>query len=218
MEVIHTVNITAQALYDYDCLFDTRRQPTWEQAVEASGGDIKKAFAAYDKYDVKSGRLDEITLKRELSVYIGYQVKAGRVPWWGYFRADYDDDGTGERLKLFIEKGKPFGIMQVWNVVGICRSEDWNEDDEDDGRSRAWCKSDYYENEEDVPKDYRDWAVSDRVRQVIQNTEKTLYENVLREVQNEFNNARDKRDAEAMAFLQSVCFDIRGRRKPKKDA
>ncbi len=40
MEVIHTVNITAQALYDYDCLFDTRRQPTWEQAVEASGGDV----------------------------------------------------------------------------------------------------------------------------------------------------------------------------------
>lgn len=217
MTVIHAVNIMAQALFDYDCLFDNRKQPSWEQALTANGGDLKKTFESYDVYDVKSGQLDEMTLKRELAEYIGYQVKAGLIPWWGYFRADYDDDASGERLKLFIEKGKRVGIMQFWNVVSICMAEDWNEDDEEDGRLRAWSKSDFYETEADVPKDYPDWVVRARVHKILQETQKTLYENVLKEVYGEFNNKRDKRDSESVAFLQSVFFNIRGRRKPKKD-
>lgn len=217
MTVIHAVNIMAQALFDYDCLFENRKQPSWEQALIANGGDLKKTFQSYDVYDVKSGRLDEITLKKELAEYIGYQMKAARIPWWGYFRADYEDDASGERLKLFIEKGKRVGIMQFWNVVSICIAEDWNEDDEENGRIRAWNKSDFYETEADVPKDYPDWVVRARVHKILQETQKTLYENVLKEVYDEFNNKRDKRDSESVAFLQSVFFNIRGRRKPKKD-
>ena len=41
-------------------------------------------------------------------------------------------------LMLFFYKGRRFGIMQIWELSGICLETDWNEELEDSGRIRAW--------------------------------------------------------------------------------
>jgi hypothetical protein len=218
MEVIHTVNITDAAVFDYEyCLIDPPYKVSWKHCIRAAKGNRAKAFEIAERFDEPLIKLDQRKLKTEVGEYIGYLYSAGRIPWWGYFRADYEDDATGEQLKLFIKKGQSFRLMQNWDIVGICKAEDWTEDDEYDGRIRAWYTSEYYGQEQEVPKDCYDWAVAARVHKLIQNTEKTLFKNVLQEVVNEFDNETDKRDAEQMAFLQSVYFEIRGRRKPKKN-
>ena len=46
---------------------------------------------------------DKRRFKADVEEYI--QNMSSILPWWGYFRADYEDDDT-ERLKLFIYKGR----------------------------------------------------------------------------------------------------------------
>jgi len=181
MEVIHKINITTEAKFDFvDCLglrdFDGR------------------AF------------------KRETEEYINHQAKAGRIPWYGYFRADYIDEDSGRRLKLFFYRGEQFGTMQTWDLKGVCDAGDWTEDAEESGSVRAWLETKI----EDIP-DEQDWAVRVRVHEILKYTEKTLWVNVLEEVTNAFECKRDKEDAEEMALLQSAYFDFGGRRKSKKD-
>jgi hypothetical protein len=183
------------------------------QSRRRFGGDRAKVFLYYNKYDKPCGLFDMLTLKRELEEYITYRAAANRIPRWGYFRVDYDDDASGERLKLFIKKSLLFGKMQAWNIIGICRAADWTEELEDEGRIRGW-----YEESVELPDKndgFQDWVMRERTQRVLQNTSKTLHENVLKEVLNEFNNERDKRDATDVAFVQSVFFDFRGRRKIK---
>jgi hypothetical protein len=158
-------------------------------------------------------RFDKKTLKAELSEYIENMTAAGCLPWWGYFRCDYDDEASGRRLKLFIYRGRLIGNMQYWDLAGLCSAEDWTEEAEEDGTVRRWLK----EKVEDVP-DYEDWAVRARVREILQNTEKTLWDNVLKEVTDAFECDGDKKDAERMAFLQSVFFNFKGRRRSRKTA
>jgi hypothetical protein len=179
-DLIHAVNVTPEAAFDYAACFG-------------------------------EARLDKKTLKAELSEYIGYMTAAGRIPWWGYFRCDYDDARSGRRLKLFLYRQRRLGNMQYWDLVGLCLAEDWSEDAEDDGAVRRWLK----EKVEDVP-DYDDWVVRRRVNEILNETSKTLWENVLEEVKNAFDCERDKEAAEKLAFLQSVHFEFSRRRRVKK--
>jgi hypothetical protein len=211
--IIHTVKITEEAEFDYAVLFGDRNYLPWEQALAKFGGDRQKAFDFYDRYDTTE-RFDKKKLKADLEEYIGYLAADGHIPWWGYFRADYEDEATGVMLKLFIYKGERFGIMQNWNVVGLMRSEDRSWEAEDNGEYREMYKISV--KEPDKNDGYRDRAVSDRVRDILQNTEKTLWDNVLKEVLDAFKYERDKKDAEKMAFLQSYCFSFRNRRRAKK--
>jgi hypothetical protein len=213
-EVIHEVNITEEAVFDYDCLYDDRKQESWGAILKKNGGNLAVTFEYYDKYDKPCGKFDTKTLQAELEEYIGYMTAADLIPWWGYFRADYCDEASGEMLKLFIRKGKLVGARQYWDLVGLMRAEDWTDELEDDGRIREWYNISV--GLPDAGDRFQDWAVSDRVHRILQNTEKTLWKNVLREVLNEFNNERDKNDASDLAFLQSGLFEFRGRRKTKK--
>lgn len=161
--------------------------------------------AAGDYADLGGFILDRSDLARELAEYITIRQFYERGV--GYFRANCFDGGTDRMLMLFIYKAGRMGLMQFWEIRGICEAADWTEDAEYDGQVRAWINTRTME----LPDDY-DWAVGVRVREILQITNKTLYENVLQEVTNAFEHERDKKDAEELAFLQSVYFDIRGRR------
>ena len=152
---------------------------------------------------------DKRRFKADVEEYI--QNMSRRLPWWGYFRADYEDGDT-ERLKLFIYKGKKIGLMQYWELRGVCLAKDWSEEMEDEGHIRSWLNTQI----EDIPEE-EDWVVRYRVWQVIKNTCKTSYEKVIEEVRSEFDNNRDKEAAKKMAFLQSGYYNITGRRAYKKN-
>lgn len=147
---------------------------------------------------------DKRKLKAEVEEYI--QNMSSRLPWWGYFRADYEDDDT-ERLKLFIYKGKKIGLMQYWDLKGVCLAKELSEEMEDEGLIRSWLNTKI----EDIPEE-EDWVVRYRVWQVIRNTGKTSYDKVLEEVKDVFECERDKEAAEKVALLQSAYFEFSGRR------
>ena len=157
--------------------------------------------------------INKRALKAETEEYIKNMTDSGSLPWWGYFRCNYVDEESGRRLKLFIYRGMRLGLMQYWDLAGVCDADDWTEDAEEAGLIRAWLKTKI----EDLP-DAVDWAVRVRVAQIINETEKTLFENVLEEVLNDFEHKRDKETAEELAFLQSVYFERKGRGRAKKKA
>jgi hypothetical protein len=191
-----------------------------EGTVKANGEGkclYEKAFDRWDDIeDAPLRTLDQKTLKAETEEYITHLRKAERLPWWGYLRAKYYDDATDKTLMLFFYKGRldPLDDIQWWDLRGIMDADDWSQELEDDGRIRDWIESEFYPKEKDVPKDYEDWAVRARTWRVLQNTNKTLYKNVLKEVKNAFECDGDKTASERMAFLQSIFFEIRERRKP----
>ena len=55
-----------------------------------------------------------------------------------YIRAKYYDETTDEMLMLFFYKGKTISRMQMWELAGICRADDWSEEMEEDGIIRHW--------------------------------------------------------------------------------
>ena len=187
-EVIHKLNITPEARVD---VFESLN---------------------FDAFDWR-------TLKKETEEYIRHMTASGRLPWWGYFRCDYKDEDSGVRLKLFVYRGMRIGLMQYWDLKGVCKSTDWSEEAEDNGVIRIWLESKI----ENIPDD-EDWAVRTRVKKIIDKalvdvfdeTKKFYWEDVLREVKNEFECVRDKEAAEKLAFLQSIHFEKRGRGLAKK--
>ena len=143
------------------------------------------------------------TLKDETEQYIKHQSIANRIPWWGYFRADYEDEDNDVLLKLFFYRGEKVGVMQFWNLVGVCVANAWTDDLEEDGEIRSWLKTRIQE----IP-DEDDWVIRLRVNEILNNTEKTLWTNVFEEVMDAFEYKRDKEVAKKVAFLQSAYFDF----------
>lgn len=76
-----------------------------------------------------------------------------------YIRAKYYDETTDEMLMLFFYKGKAIGIMQMWELQGVCRANEWSEELEEDGMIRHWLKTSLIPNEE------TDWVWDLRVRE-----------------------------------------------------
>lgn len=189
MEVVHKINITDEARLDV----------------------VQIGLEAFDWRSFKS----------ETEEYITNQAKAGRIPWWGYFRADYIDEDSGKRLKLFVYRAKAFGLMQTWDLRGICNADDWTQEAEDDGQVRAWLKTTVPPLVPEISVSWLekiDWVIRARVHEILKNTDKTLWVNVLEEVKSAFNDDRDKAAAERLAFLQSVHFSFKGRRRARKAA
>jgi len=171
------------------------------------------AEASFDIHEIGLPHLDKRRLKAEVEEYIFRMNASGRLPWWGYFRCDYLCEDSGKMLKLFIYRRERLLVMQHWDLAGVCEAKDWSLEAEEDGLVRAWLQTKIT----DLP-DIDDWAVSARVWQVLNDTAKTVFENVLKEVENEFVCKRDKEDAQKLAFLQSVFFEFRGRRRTKAKA
>jgi hypothetical protein len=177
---INKITVTAEAEYDYGCCLCERRPEAGEAPV---------------------AKLDKRVIKAEVEEYIDTMNRAGRLLHNRYFRCRYDDAPSGLTLMLFLYRAERLGIMQYWNLAGICRAGDWTEDAEDDGSIRRWLGT-----KVDDLSDCEDWAVCVRVNGVLQDTSKTKYENVLEEVKNAFECKRDKETAEKLVFLQNVHF------------
>jgi len=61
-------------------------------------------------------------------------------------------------LMLFIYKAERFGIMQTWEVTGVCIADEWDETLEDEGIIRQWCRTEI-ENLHDE----KDWVIQVRI-------------------------------------------------------
>ena len=153
---------------------------------------------------------DRRQLKAEVEEYIDNLNKAGRLWREHYFRCKYLDEQSGQMLMLFLYRGEKISVMQYWNLAGICLADDWCEEAEEKGWIRNWLKMKI----QDLPEE-ADEVVALRVREVIQSTAKTKFENVLTEVLNEFEYDRDKEVAKELAFLQSIHFEHRERERPR---
>lgn len=74
-------------------------------------------------------------LKEELEFYLYHNR---RYHHKRYVRLKYYDDQSETELMFFLRESNKFASMKVWKVVGICKSEDWNEEIEDEGIIKAW--------------------------------------------------------------------------------
>ena len=170
------------------------------------------AEALADVRETLSVEIDRHTLKRETEAYISNLTASGRMPWHGYFRADYFDEKSGKCLKLFVYRGMRLGVMQFWTLKGVCESADWSEEAEEDGLIRMWINTAF--DAGGVGDD--DWVVNHRVNQILLETAKTKYENILKEVLDAFKCRRDKEIAEKLVLLQSAYFEFSKPTRPGK--
>lgn len=111
-------------------------------------------------YDCLFGQpIPKADIKRETEEYMENRI--GRINGF-YFRAKYYDETTDEMLMLFFYKGKRFGKMQLWNLAGICRADDWTCELEDEGQIKAWLNSSL------TPTETTDWVWDLRIREAEQ--------------------------------------------------
>jgi len=154
------------------------------------------------KEGLNLGILNQRRIKADVAEYINILNRDGRLNSKHYFRCKFLDEKNDEMLMLFLYRGNRLSIMQYWLLAGVCRATDWDEDSEDKGLIRLWLKTKI----EDMPNGM-DEVIALRVREIIENTSKTKWENVLKEVINAFDCERDKGFAEKLAFLQRLHFD-----------
>jgi len=181
-EVINKINITAEAVFDYEECLDL-------------------------------GKINKRPLKAEVEEYINNMNKSGKLLYDSYFRCKYFDEDSDKMLMLFFYRAERLSIMQFWNLAGICLAKDWTEDAEDNGEIRNWLKCKIT----DMPEE-QDWVIAYRVNIIIKETRKTKYEEVLKEVLNDFDNKRDKEAAKEVALLQSYYFEFSGKPRAKRKA
>lgn len=104
--------------------------------------------------------------RKELEYFITMQKKVQNKY---YFRlTDYLGD---TKIMYFIKQGQKFGIMQVWNVVGICEAQYWDEEMEEYGIIRGW-----YETKLNPDRIEPDWVALPRERQIIEERDRELDE------------------------------------------
>lgn len=128
---IHKLNISEEAKFDYAFLFN--------MLVGDFGSDLPPNF-----------RLDPQIVK-EVETYLFHNRKV----WYKhYLRLTYIDELTDRELMLFILQKNKDGILQNWELVGICDADSWNEDAEESGKIRAW----YNTKIDKIPKE-KDWVV-----------------------------------------------------------
>jgi hypothetical protein len=210
---INKVEITQEAVFDYENCLEAANSPSWAECLSMAGGDEKAAFAYAGSYERPLRKLDKKALKREVEEYIDNLNKSGILSEDGYFRCRYYDAQTYKTLTLFFYKGYGLGIMQFWMLAGICEAEDWSGDAEACGEIRSWLRT-----KTDDPPEEEDWVVGYRVKQILQNTETLIWEEVLEEVKGAFKCERDKEVAEKLLFLQKFHFVCRKTERVKRKA
>ena len=98
-------------------------------------------------------------LKEELEFYIQQNKKIQNKI---YLRLKFFDEISNNYLMLFIRKSfRNFSTMRIWNVVGICKTDDWNEDFEEEGYIKSWLDTSLTPNPNE-----EDWVEVLRFRQV----------------------------------------------------
>lgn len=107
-------------------------------------------------------------LKEELEFYLYHNKKL----WYKrYIRLRYYDKQSDQDLMLFLRESQQFLSMKVWQLVGICKLEDWSQELEDRGAIKAWLDTSLT-----PPKDEIDWVEDLRFRQAEEERQRRLDE------------------------------------------
>ena len=115
--------------------------------------------AKSDYIDTVGYELPSKDIKTEVEAYIELLKSSRRFTSGRYFHVNYLDEDADKTVKLFFYKGETIGRMQMWNLVGVCLAEDWNEQVEESGQIRLWLKTSLN------PKEETDWVWDLRVRE-----------------------------------------------------
>ena len=125
------------------------------------GNDINKIKFSYEAiFDysvVVNLEIEPYEIKKELEEYIDNLISANRFQGY-YHRVKYFDERSEKMLMLFIYKGIKLHNIQSWEVVGICKASDWDEEIEECGQIRFWLTTrinDLHQN--DWVEKYRVW-------------------------------------------------------------
>ena len=155
--VINKVHITEEAVFDYEHCIDVRFRPSVAELFEAAFYDGEKAFELSKAYEQPMRLLGQCMVKADVEEYIARQNGAGRLLRECYFRCKYFG-ADGCELMLFLYRSHRLGIMQHWEIAGICLAEDWSEDSEECGAIRRWLGEKITESKKD------DWVVEQQAR------------------------------------------------------
>jgi len=163
--LIHKVLITEEATFDYENCLVFVSYPEYN-FVHAEDYDPKHAdeirehnianWQAEEQYEIPLVRIPKMEIKRELEEFI---QNHSTIKNRHYFYTQHYDEQLGWMV-LFVKKATRISIMQNWEVVGICRSMDWDEDSEEEGRHRAW-----YSTKLSLSGDYYDWVQAKRTKE-----------------------------------------------------
>jgi hypothetical protein len=193
---INKITVTPEAEYDYGCCLCERRP---EQRSEAANGNSVPPRES----GTPSPKLDKRALKTEVEEYIDTMNRAGRLLHNRYFRCRYGDEISGLTLMLFLYRAERLGIMQYWNLAGICRAGDWTEDAECDGSIRRWLKTKITDLSDD------DWVIEERIRTDADKigrgwSVRGTINGLPREVQNAIEYGNNQELVEAVSLLQNA--------------
>lgn len=137
-------------------------------------------------------------LKPETEEYIDGMNRGGRLVYDRYFRAKYLDERSGIMLMLFVYRSDKCGVMQLWNLMGVCPAEDYNAEDEYSGRIRNWLETKITDLD-----DY-DWVVRQRAVAIVSKAVYIITDEIREAVKDEFEYNRDKEAALKLPFLQTA--------------
>jgi hypothetical protein len=199
---INKVSITEEAVFDYEHCLLNKSTPTWSEILKRAGGCAKRAWDLSEQYEQPVITLDKKRLKAELEEYITRMNDAGKLLNTQHFRCLITDDNFSEPLMLFLHKREKMSLMQLWELVGISKADDWDEELEDDGIIRKWLKP----FETDMPKG--DWVAEQQVRAEIdkQNGLSAIQGNLNglpKELKYAIEHGDDKELAKALSILQT---------------
>ncbi|MDD4003432.1 MAG: hypothetical protein PHE12_04470 [Clostridia bacterium] len=135
-------------------------------------------------------------IKNECEYYINNFDKLNRY----YLRINYYDNVFDKMLMFFFFKGDKFGLMQIWELRGICFAEDWTEDIEDEGLIKSWLDTKIdlmFANK-------NDWVLELRESERRKEAGMPCYRliGLPKEVENAIYNGTDKEVFEKLSHLQ----------------
>ena len=86
------------------------------------------------------GILPKTDLKNAVEDYL-YIRQREEKPVRDYFRLKYLDEESDEMLLLFVKKCCEFSSMRIWEISGICKETDYDDEYEYLGKNKAWYES-----------------------------------------------------------------------------
>lgn len=137
------------------------------------------AEAQFDYEEVLSAVMPKRDVKFQIEEYLNLLAAAHHLPEYGRLKIKYLDETTDEAYLLFVYRGKRMQSMQLWEVKGVCRYKDYDEELEEDGRIRAWLETSIN------PPPGRDWVWDYRLQLKIDEELRDLEEGGQNEIMTE---------------------------------
>lgn len=128
--ILHKVNITNEAKFDYASIFGL--------------------LEIIDEESFLPSRFQIPYIKADLE----YFIQTNKQYWSkSYFKVKFLEEQTNTMLYVFVRPGIKLWKMKMWDIVGFCVADDWNEDLEEMGAIKGWLDTKI----ENLP-DEEDWV------------------------------------------------------------